>query len=319
MKKPKRPSLAIISDLHLSERAPICRKTEDWFGDMGHYLGTVAAYCREHECPLAIAGDVFHRFNPSPKLVNFAVEILDGVQVLMIPGQHDLPNHQIERVGESGFYSLNLHSNFVDLSSKKWQGCGFQVGRGFEVFGAGWGQSLPRPTEAVAASRKPVGIVHRYMWDKEAKFHGAPDELHVSNSHFEEEFERYHLIVVGDNHQRWERWSKAPAQTILNPGSFMRRDIGQAPPNHSPAFFVLNEDGSVCQHDLEDIDEIKNPTDSEINATIDLASFLDLIKEGARDSESFIRTAREHLMSDEGIDKEVKDEVEDILQTVENE
>jgi DNA repair exonuclease SbcCD nuclease subunit len=54
--------------------------------------------------PLLVAGDFFHIAKPGEGLLRWVIDLLREYRVSIIctPGQHDLPNHSIEQIGESG-------------------------------------------------------------------------------------------------------------------------------------------------------------------------------------------------------------------------
>src|SRR4051812_16800052 len=65
--------LITCSDLHLREDTPLARKEKDWYGVMARYLGQLGAVAYKFRSPIVYAGDIFHRWNSSAELINFAI------------------------------------------------------------------------------------------------------------------------------------------------------------------------------------------------------------------------------------------------------
>src|SRR5262245_45393768 len=93
------------SDLHLSEKAPVARSAEpDWFAAQQRHLVELAELQDRVDAPIFYAGDIFDKSNPSPRLINWAIDHLP--RGYAIPGQHDLPFHRLEDIKDSGYWTL---------------------------------------------------------------------------------------------------------------------------------------------------------------------------------------------------------------------
>src|SRR5688572_18895632 len=98
------PIAILCADLHLTLRPPLCRADKNWMLTQRDYLLQIRklqepAHLKNHleataKIPVICAGDIFDRWNPPPELVNFALRFLPN-GMICVPGQHDLPNHNI--------------------------------------------------------------------------------------------------------------------------------------------------------------------------------------------------------------------------------
>ena len=101
------PIAVVCSDVHLSDKPPVSRSGEpDWFAAMERTLNEVNALAESHDIPVIAAGDIFDRPRVSPALEVFAARNLRGWYC--IPGQHDLPNHRLDRLDQSSYGVLVL-------------------------------------------------------------------------------------------------------------------------------------------------------------------------------------------------------------------
>src|ERR1017187_8863121 len=72
------PVIAIeISDIHLSDKAPVARSGEpNWYKAMARPLKEVSKLAAHHRCTIICAGDIFHLWDSSARLINFALQFL---------------------------------------------------------------------------------------------------------------------------------------------------------------------------------------------------------------------------------------------------
>jgi len=91
----KQVSAILCSDLHLREDTPICR-TDDYKAAQAKKVEWLQHLADTHCCPILCAGDVFDNWNISAEMATWAIENMPTMYA--IPGQHDLPSHNLELI-----------------------------------------------------------------------------------------------------------------------------------------------------------------------------------------------------------------------------
>ena len=105
----------LCADIHLQHKAPVWRSAEDdWYEAMRRPLKEITDLGYTHNCPIIIAGDIFTKWNSCPELINFALTYLPS-GAYCIPGQHDLPNHQIKDIEKSAYQTLIKAGKITDF------------------------------------------------------------------------------------------------------------------------------------------------------------------------------------------------------------
>ena len=235
------PLAVVASDIHLSEKAPSGRKTDDWFADMAFALLQLRQAASTMNVDVVIAGDIFDKWNPSPELINFAADNLP--KCYAVPGQHDLPNHNYNDIHRSGMGCL-MRMGVVrllepDIPAKISFGDGCA-----RLWGVPWGQeitALPKSSKYL-----DIAVVHAYCWAKGHEYTGAPLEKNYVS--YGNQLAGYAAALFGDNHKGF--LTKSPHGTnILNCGGFMRRTTDEK--DYQPCYGVLYTDGSIVRVPLE--------------------------------------------------------------------
>ena len=228
-----------VTDLHLSDKAPIARSAEpDWMQVQLRELKFIRQVQIEHgSVPVFYGGDIFDKWNCSHALVNFAIDNLPSGWA--IPGQHDLPWHVSEREDDSAYGTLLKCRTIRPLSSKT-----PAVFHKLAVLGFGWEQKLtPWKSHEEILKRKEyikVALVHKFVWDPSSKVPGAS---HEGNSFVKlaEELRGFNVAIFGDNHTAFVNETVSPI--IVNHGGFIRRNSDEV--DKRPAVVVVMSDGSI--------------------------------------------------------------------------
>lgn len=239
--------LAILcSDLHLSHEPPSARLEKDWYEAMARPLKVLFDISTKNDnCPIICAGDIFHRWNSVPQLVNWAMENLPR-PFYAVPGQHDLPYHRLQEVKKSAYYTLVKSGVIEDLrDGPKLVKVGKEV---LCLYGVPWGCSLEnvqtkKPKELLKGIH--VMVVHRYFWKNGFGYVGSPEESEVSR--FESIFGGYDLVVAGDNHIPFS--VELGDCLFWNCGCLLRRSVSER--EYPIRVGLLMSDGSVLEHRIE--------------------------------------------------------------------
>lgn len=223
-----------VSDIHLSDKPPLFRSSDSWYERMEDYLAQLNSLSIKHRCPILCAGDVLNHWKEPPRLVNFALKHLPVMYA--IPGQHDLPNHQIKDIQSSAYWTLVQAGVIRHLNP----GSPWPVGP-LVLYGWPWGSEVKPPFKEPHDISLHIALVHQYVWIKERSYQGAPEEQRLK--HFKKKVEGYDAVIVGDNHKGFL------VGNILNSGGFMIRKSDEI--NYKPGVGIIHSDGKITRHYLD--------------------------------------------------------------------
>lgn len=259
-------SVAVVcADIHLSLKPPISRAGEvSWFAAMKRTLDQLRQIAEENSCPIICAGDVFDRWNSPPELINFALEHLP--KMYAIPGQHDLPLHDLDQIKRSAYWTLvqtKVVTPLLALEPTLIDGVSFQ--------GFAWGEPivepLPRGTSRTGCH---VAVVHAYTWIDGCSYPSAPKEMNANQK--AKAWAGYDTVIFGDNHKGFS--TIRSQRFIFNCGSLMRRKSDQI--FYRPQVGLLLTSGVVKPIRLDVEDDIieKVSPQAEIKEDLELQDFL---------------------------------------------
>jgi DNA repair exonuclease SbcCD nuclease subunit len=211
----------LLSDIHLSHSPPIARNNEpNWYAAMERQLTFLKELQKQHENPpIIVAGDIFHRWNSPPELINFALQ--EFPVMYSIAGQHDMPYHNFFEVKKSAYWTLVEAGKLIDIPYDKPYKIQHQmmdlVLYGFP-FGFPLKPNLERDSDVVT-----VAVIHDYCWRSGFSYFGAPEEKSVEG-HCRLGM-NYDVLHFGDNHKGFLK--RFDDQWIFNGGTFYRRAIDE--------------------------------------------------------------------------------------------
>lgn len=250
----KKADAILTADWHLREDTPLCREPEEFHDAQCRKLDFIRDLQREHECPILLAGDLFHHWKPSPNLLRWTLERLPSVCVA-VAGQHDLPENSMDQFHRSGLAVLEASKQVRVLrdpdddcvliqqdkegSPEDWAALGFP-----------WGTE-PRKRHGTHGLKK-VALMHRLTWVGPPPFPGA--EVRDTNAKaLMKKMSGFDLIVTGDNHQSFtvcmdqkgvisypnplsDRARVTAHRLLVNPGCLTRQKASEA--GHEPCVFL---------------------------------------------------------------------------------
>lgn len=232
-----------VADLHLSWNPPVARSAEsNWLDAQVRPLRQLCELEEKYDCPVIVAGDIFDKHNPSPALINWAIQYLPTM--IAIPGQHDLPLHSLVDLKKSSYWTLveayviYPHDNV-----------------GFCLFRFPFGEQITPPEKESRGLN--VAVAHSYIWTEGNQYTGAPNEGNLSG--YTKQLEGYDVAVFGDNHKGFT--AMAGDCTVYNCGCLICRKQNER--EHKPAVGLLYDDGKVERHFL-DVSEDKWLDDEEL-------------------------------------------------------
>lgn len=291
------PVAVLCADLHLTLRQPNCRADESWMLVQRDYLLQLTTLSAKWLIPVICAGDLFDRWNPAPELLNFALRYLpDGM--LCVPGQHDLPNHNIKDLYRSGYGVLVQAEKIKTLSGVKPTTIA-TTEKNVLIYGFGWEEEITAPYIAEKDALK-IAVIHQYVWREGDCYPDAPKDQYFGKMW--SKLKGYDVAVFGDNHRGFSEHKGATL--IYNCGGFIRRKSDEL--NYIPAVGLLYADGSIMRHKLDTSNDRfhDNPKD-EPKDGVDLQNFIENL-EGLGEQGLDFRAAIKHFLDSEKVDKETR-------------
>ncbi len=298
--------LIVVGDLHLSHKAPLARSAEeDWLRTQRGYLEQLRALQLKHCCAIAYCGDLFDGgWQPHqcpPALINFALEHLP--QGYAVPGNHDLPNHRLDEIKRSAFWTLVRAGKLFYLEpDRPLEISGFQPIR---LHGFPLGHKV-RPLASPNDFFLEVAVVHDYIWTRNTGYHDAPEEHRYKA--FRSKVGGYDLAAFGDNHIPFE------INNVVNVGSFMRRKADER--DHHPSVGLVRTDGEVHRHHLDTSQDKFLEVESLIETLsgIGAASFIEELTALGDSAISFADAICEGILKRKKVPEEVKEIVRRALE-----
>jgi len=236
--KPKQIDAIICSDLHLTEQTPVCR-TDDYMYAQQNKLEYISSLQKKYQCIVLCAGDIFDHWKPSPWLISFALKYLPD-ELIAIPGQHDLPQHNLDLIEKSGFNAL-MEAGKIEYDDHEY----IWTGPYADIYTVPFGQKIPTIVKkrwikhiGLNIAVAPVLMLHQLTWQKEP-WPGAPPEGNVKK--LLKENPDFDLIITGDNHQAFTE--EYEGRLLINPGSIMRSTAKQI--DFQPRVYLWNAESNT--------------------------------------------------------------------------
>lgn len=222
MKKP----FILCADLHIRDDQPKCRQDNftKTLWKKFKYLKSVQNDL--NNCPILVAGDIFHHWRARPYLINKCLKRLPK-NMLCIAGNHDLPYHNINQLKQSALETL-VRAGRVKLIDGLF--IHNQRSALYHIHGFHYG------IEPINVDREngitKIAVIHRLITEGvESPWRNSSSE---SAKSLIKSLKGYDLIVTGDNHNSF---TVQIQQTLLvNPGSFTRQTAAQM--EHKPCFYI---------------------------------------------------------------------------------
>lgn len=253
----------LCSDLHLSSNQPSCRADDDWMEVQAGYLQQLLELANRHVVPVICAGDIFDKWNPTPEVISFALDHLP-TGMICVPGQHDLPNHNMKEIHRSGYGVLVKAGKIICASlhrrreTYKTRYTNIEIGSGWSVYGFGWEEQITPPV----TEGKSLAVVHKYIWDVAGNtYPGARHDTHVCS--VKEALKGYDAAVFGDNHKGFI-YRTTHGTRVWNNGCFIRRKSDEI--IYQPSVGLLYNDGTIKKHWLDTSKDKFHTTSEQLHA-----------------------------------------------------
>ncbi len=303
----RRPIAVLCADLHLSLTPPPARAGEkNWVEAMARPLREINIAATNANVPVICAGDVFDRWNAPVELVNIAAGLMPSTRIFSIPGQHDLPLHNLSDLKRSAYWTLCMMGALHDRCAG--DGCiTTSLKNGVCLHFSAWGSEIP-PTPQ--DEQMHILITHRYVWAEGASYPGADESGHIKS--LSKTLKGYAVAVFGDNHKGFT--STTPDGTVVfNCGGMMRRKSDEA--DYRPGYGMLFSDGTVERRYFDTSKDVFTPVteSSPLLATGSFDKFLSSLSElqtAVPDFPTVLRRLSERSTIPDGVRKVIQEVLE---------
>ena len=300
--KQKQVDAIICSDLHLTEQTPVCR-TDDYIEAQKTKYIFISDLQQKYQCPVLCAGDIFDHWKPSPWLISFALKYLPD-NLIAIPGQHDLPQHNLDLIEKSGFNALREAGKINEVIMNL---VNYPPLKTFFLQQVPFGENIY--TDEIAKCTYPyekaVLMLHQLTWQKEP-WPGAPPEGNARK--LLKENPDFDLIITGDNHQAFTEEYKG--RLLVNPGSIMRSTAKQI--DFQPRVYLWNAESNTIQIEYLPIEKSvvsREHLEMQEERTNRLDSFIEVLQSEEFEIGVSFEENIKHVLKSTKISKSVKDKV----------
>ncbi|MGD8707135.1 MAG: metallophosphoesterase family protein [Nitrosopumilaceae archaeon] len=243
------------ADLHLMERVPPCRTDKDFIKIQLDKIYWILTWQDKYECPVFVAGDIFDKSRLSKESDIRWIEVFNTSNrgLFVIPGQHDLPNHNIEKFGDSslGVVEKSVEDFFVDPVP-------------FETISTYW-----------KIGNRNIAMIHKLIHkNNDSKIKADGKIISYSAKRILKENPDYDVIVSGDNHKTFVQ--ECQGRLLVNPGSMLRLTAAQI--DHRPCVFLYNAENNTVRPEyfpikkssvVRDYIDIEKEHSNEMDAYVD--------------------------------------------------
>lgn len=224
--------MIFCSDIHIRSTVPRARK-DDFIAAMEKKLRFILDLAQKSP-PLITAGDMLDKARSDQELEQWTIRLFReyGVEIITVPGQHELPEHSMVQYNRSSLAVLEA-AGVVRVLTKDRFPVLLSEG-GWAIWGCAWREV---PDEAM---KHPIAdhnmliwhhmVVNDLLW---------PTQEIVQPGRLLREYPWYDMILTGDNHStvldatRMDGYGKV--RRLINPGSMMRQTAAQV--DHRPCVF----------------------------------------------------------------------------------
>lgn len=223
-----KPTAILCADLHIRATQPICR-TDDYLATQKAKIDFLVGLSITYDCPIIVAGDFGHKAMWPNWLLTQLIEQLTPLphRIIVCPGQHDLPQHRVDKwregglgvLDEAGMIEVVTQDNYHDFSDNLVSCCAY-----------GEEPKRIKKFKSKSYQYKTVLVIHKMLIDKPL----WPGQQATRALAFLKKWKCYDLIVVGDNHQPFV--VEHEGRLLVNCGSMMRMNVDQI--NHKPKCYL---------------------------------------------------------------------------------
>ena len=284
----------LCSDLHLRVTVPICRKETEaqWVETQTKQLSFIAEEAHKRNCGIAMAGDIYHKPSVPDIMKNIFFSIFEGLSVGIMPGQHDLPNHNYNEIERSSFGVLWNSGKFQSM-------CTF-------------GDYILYGEEEITTRKKSnILFLHDLIFENEKSI--PPNVEAKLAQDVLDKYPDYDWILCGDNHHGFHYKNKG--RHLIMSGCINRQAADYI--DYEPCIWFIDTKENIVEKilmpddvNMVDTSHIKNKEEKEER----VSAFVTSIKENKGVSLDFEENVRNSLLSkdiEDGVKITVRELMED--------
>lgn len=214
----KKRNIIACSDIHLRDSVPECR-TDDYWTAQWKKFKFIIDTANDLGADICCAGDLFDKAQSSQLVEAMAIKYLRTLvgAFYVIPGQHDLPNHNYNNYYSSSMHVLSMAEVIVAMNTD------------YNV--------------AQILNSKELLMIHTMVSQDNKRKRTAQervlDEKSTSARKILRDHKDYDLIITGDNHKPFIE--ELNGRHLINCGSMMRMRSDQI--SHKPRIYHVTEKG----------------------------------------------------------------------------
>ena len=296
----------ITADWHLREDMPVSRNDPDWLETQQNAINYVMNYADMHDADVCVDGDIFHRSHVHPSLVSIFLNSTMNYRkhVYIMPGQHDLPHHNMDYAPRSSFGNIWGIANQRRTSLLPVSDLGY-----FIPFGT---------LEDKIYEDVHTDFVFIHQLTFASKKDMPPTDEAILASELCERFPYARFICLGDNHHHF-LYTPNDIQQVINPGCFLRQSAELI--NYKAGFYHIHIFGSgVADVDINFIEIPDQGSVSNDHLTKEkerddrIEAFVSSLEKDSSLSLDFVENLRGQMPS---VKPDVKAVVEDLISDME--
>lgn len=231
-----RTAIAVLcGDIHARHSPPLARgeTREEWYEVQKSYYRQLKSTAEG--LPIIVAGDVFHHWDSCAELINFM--LANFPVCYAVPGQHDLPNHNLADIKKSAYWTLTKAGRIANIHGGNRAGV-----PGLVLWGFPWGEPVkPMEDEFEPEAKAHIAIIHDYIWkNKHDRYPGASGNKILQS--WLRKLGGYDAAVFGDNHKAII-FNQSDGTSVINCGTFIRQKSDEK--DHKPHVGILYDDGMI--------------------------------------------------------------------------
>lgn len=209
-----------LSDIHIMERVPLCR-TDDFLKTIVNKMEQLKKVQEKYRCPIFIGGDIFDVSRMSKASDVFWIKFFESFKydIIAIPGQHDIPNHNIDKIFDSSLGVVSTALKNFSLHPLPFEQ--------LDIFSWDFGRV-----------KRKIGMIHKLFHHKKDDVikDSSGNKLSSSAKVFLKKHTECDVILSGDNHKTFV--VQYENRVLINPGSVFRMRADQI--EHQPCFFLYD-------------------------------------------------------------------------------
>lgn len=213
----------LCADIHLRDDIPVAR-TDDYWKAQEKKFNFILQLSGEHACPIFVAGDFFDKAKSSQYLEQWVIcqiKKMSYNDIYVIPGQHDLPNHNLTLYEKSSLRVLEA-AGLIKFLHQEYD-----------------------ESDYTGLIELPGGRIIRMVHTMVYEMRPIHDSIEGTKaSRMLKRYKQCDVVLTGDNHLTFT-CTDEKGRSLVNPGSMMRMDADQQ--NHKPSVFLWYNDNRIEQ------------------------------------------------------------------------